>query len=150
MGELTVTEYATETPCMAAAARQAARKLTLMYDNIMAESGLRVTQYNILSELKNGASLRAPTLTELAERLVIERSALGQTLKLLQRDGLIEISKDDSDRRRHPVTLTDRGRQALERARPYWNTAQRQFLSRFGVRKGASLRIVLLQIAKGE
>jgi DNA-binding MarR family transcriptional regulator len=143
-------EFVTETPCMASAVRQAARKITLRYDNIMAESGLRITQYSILSEIERSARYRAPTLTELAERLVIERSALGQTLKPLQRDRLIEISRENSDRRRRPVILTDCGRQALERARPFWNTAQRQFLDSFGVDEGANLRATLLQIAKGK
>jgi hypothetical protein len=37
------------------------------------------------------------------EILTIERSALGQTLKPVERDGLIALSRDDHDRRRRPA-----------------------------------------------
>jgi DNA-binding MarR family transcriptional regulator len=146
--ELIVIETGPQTPCMAAAMRMAARRLTLLYDTVMATTGLRITQYSILSQLERWEDSRAPTLTELAEVLVMERSALGQTLRPLQRDGLVEISKDVSDKRRHPVTLTDRGRQVLDQARPYWNMAQGQFFDSFGEEEGALLRTTLLQIAK--
>jgi DNA-binding MarR family transcriptional regulator len=46
-----------------------------------------------------------PTVGELAEILTIERSALGQTLKPVERDGLIALSRDDHDRRRRPMRL---------------------------------------------
>jgi hypothetical protein len=60
-------DFITETPCTAAAVR----KLNLIYDNIMAEPGLRSTQYSI-SGLERSARSRAPTPTELAEEFAIE------------------------------------------------------------------------------
>lgn len=76
-----------ETLCMVAAIRQAGHTLMLLFDKVMANTGLRLTQYSILSELEKWESAPSPTLTELADALVMERSALGQTLRPLQRDG---------------------------------------------------------------
>src|ERR1700754_17720 len=92
-------------PCITAAMRAASRRLTLLYDEVMAPSGLRVTQYNILAELERRAS-EPPTVSELAEIFVMERSALGQTLRPLERDGFIRLGRDGNDGRRRPVELT--------------------------------------------
>src|ERR1700754_1750186 len=95
----------TASPCIASAMRAASRRLTLLYDEVMAPSGLRVTQFHILSELERRSS-EPPTVSELAEILTMERSALGQTLRPLERDGLIALGRDEHDGRRRPVELT--------------------------------------------
>jgi DNA-binding MarR family transcriptional regulator len=137
-----------ETPCVAAAMRKAARKLTLLYDTVMADTGLRITQYSILSELERWADGTAPTLTELAEILVMERSALGQTLKPLLRDGLVDMTEDPADRRRRAITLTSRGKRIFAKARPRWDIAQQLFRDSFGDGESVALRATLLRIAK--
>ena len=75
-----------ESPCITAALRAASRRLTLLNDEVMATSGLRITQFNLLAELER-RDASPPTVGELAEILTMERSALGQTLKPLERDG---------------------------------------------------------------
>ena len=67
----------TASPCIASAMRAASRRLTLLYDEVMAPSGLRVTQFNILSELARRAS-EPPTVSELAEILTMERWRSGR------------------------------------------------------------------------
>jgi DNA-binding transcriptional ArsR family regulator len=79
--------------------------MTLLYDEVMAPSGLRITQFNLLSELERRDAF-PPTVGELAEILTMERSALGQTLKLIERDGLIALARDERDARPRPVRLT--------------------------------------------
>ena len=118
-------------PCIVAAMRAASRRLTLLYDEVMAPSGLRVTQFNVLSELERRAS-ETPTVSELAEILVMERSALGQTLRTLEIDGLVALGHDERDGRRRPVRLTPAGRKAVSRGRPYWERAHSQFARFFG------------------
>ena len=85
---------------------------------------------------------------ELAEILTIERSALGQTLKPLERDGLIALARDERDGRRRPVRLTPAGREAVVRARPYWAEAHRRFAGLFGESAMAKLRATLRDIAE--
>jgi DNA-binding MarR family transcriptional regulator len=74
-------------------------RLTLLYDEAMEPSGLRVTQYHILSELERRAA-EPPTVSELAGILTMERSAPGQTLRPLERDGFAALGRDERDGRR--------------------------------------------------
>jgi DNA-binding MarR family transcriptional regulator len=128
--------------------RAASRRLTLLYDEVMAPSGLRVTQFNILSELERRAS-EPPTVSELAEILTMERSALGQTLGTLEGDGLVSFGRDKRDARRRPVRLTQAGRKAVARGRPYWERAHARFARFFGDAAALSeLRSTLRDIAE--
>ena len=136
-----------DSPCITAALRAASRRLTLLYDEVMAPSGLRLTQFNLLAELDRRDAF-PPTVGELAEILTIERSALGQTLKPLERDGLIALARDERDGRRRPVQLTSAGRAAVVRARPYWTEAHRRFAGFFGEPEMAELRATLRAIAE--
>ena len=135
-------------PCIVAAMRAVSRRLTLLYDEAMAPSGLRVTQFNILSEMERRA-LEPATVSELTEILVIERSALGQTLRTMEIDGLVALGRDERDGRRRPVRLTPAGRKALSRWRPYWERAHSQFVRYFGNASALSkLRLTLRDIAE--
>jgi DNA-binding MarR family transcriptional regulator len=128
--------------------RAASRRLTLLYDEVMAPSGLRVTQFNILSELERRMS-EPPTVSELAETLTMERSALGQTLHTLEKDGLVRLDRDERDSRRRPVSLTRAGRSAVARGRPYWKKAHDRFAQFFGDACALSeLRSTLRDIAE--
>jgi len=134
-------------PCVVAAMRAASRRLTLLYDEAMAPSGLRVTQFNILGELERRAT-EPPTVSELSEILTMERSALGQTLGTLERDGLVILGRDERDARRRPIRLTQAGRKAAARARPYWEKAHARFSRFFGEAALAELRSTLREIAE--
>jgi DNA-binding MarR family transcriptional regulator len=134
-------------PCLAAAMRAASRRLSLLYDEAMAPSGLRATQFHILSELER-RSAEPPTVSELAEILIMERSALGQTLRPLERDGLVALGRDARDGRRRPVQLTSAGREAVARARPYWAKAHETSERFFGEAPLVELRTRLRAIAE--
>jgi DNA-binding MarR family transcriptional regulator len=128
--------------------RAASRRLTLLYDEVMAPSGLRLTQFGILSELERRAS-EPPTVSELAEILVIERSALGQTLRTLEKAGLVTLDRDRQNGRRRPVHLTKAGQKAVVRGFPYWKKAHTQFSQFFGAPAAlAELRSTLRRIAE--
>ena len=51
------------------------------------------------------------TQTQLAERLAVEQPTMANTLKRMERDGLIERIPDPEDRRQARVHLTSRGRE---------------------------------------
>lgn len=53
------------------------------------------------------------------------RSALGQSLHPLERDGIIESASDPIDRRRRPFVLTDAGRATIVKVEPFWARAQK-------------------------
>jgi DNA-binding MarR family transcriptional regulator len=136
-------------PCIATAMRKASRRLSQLYDAFMAPSGLRSTQFAILSELERQAK-HPPTVGELAEILVMDRSALGHTLRPLERDGLLIFGRDEDDRRRRPIMLTADGRSALVGARPLWKQAQAHFAKLYGTKSMAALRETLLDLASDD
>ena len=77
------------------------------------------------------------------------RSALGQTLRTLEADGLVGLGRDERDSRRRSVRLTPAGRKAIARGRPYWERAHAQFGRFFGNAAALSeLRSTLRDIAE--
>jgi DNA-binding MarR family transcriptional regulator len=133
--------------CNNNALRQASRSIGLLYEDIVAPSGLRATQYGLLAYI---ASLSEPAMKELAQALVMDLSALGHTLKPLTRDGLVELVPDVRDRRVKRVRLTAEGVAKLKQATALWRQAQNRFEAAFGVDKAAELRAVLSYAASEE
>jgi DNA-binding MarR family transcriptional regulator len=138
-----------ETQCNATAIRMASRRLTALYDSTLEPSGLRSTQYAILA-LLHRFSGNPPTLSELADMLAMDRSALGHTLRPLERDRLIALRKCAEDRRRVNVVLTKAGEARFEAAKPLWKEAQDRFNVVYGTREATRLRAILLDIAYDE
>jgi DNA-binding MarR family transcriptional regulator len=136
-------------PCNATAMRKASRRLTQMYDDAIEGSGLRSTQFTIMAEL-DLRTREPPTMAELAAALVMDRSALGHNLRPLERDGLIELRQDDSDRRRRHVAMTALGKARFREGRQLWMAAQQRFENVFGAAEAAKLRLTLLGIAYDE
>lgn len=137
---------ANESACCASAMRKASRRLTQLYDDALARSGLRSTQYTILAEL-NLRSHKPPTLQELANALVMDRSALGHTLRPLERDGLLVLQQSGEDRRRRHVLMTAEGTAKFREAKQFWQAAQDRFQDVFGASNAQQLRSILLGIA---
>ena len=134
------------TRCNAGAIRRAGRRVGHFYDSVLAPSGLSLCQYGILSALsERGAAL--PSVQELAEQLVMDRSTLGQNLRPLERDNLVTLLTDPRDRRVRLIALTKSGVAKYNEAKPYWVKAQEQFEEVFGEGEAAKLRSALLAIA---
>ena len=135
--------------CNASAAKKAGRRLSLLYDTLLAPTGLKITQYGILSELRSrGAAL--PTVGELAEQLVMDRSTLGQNLRPLEREELVTLLTDPKDRRSRLIALTQHGLAKLEEAARCWKMAQDRFETTVGKQEAAALRSALHAIAYNE
>src|SRR5919199_3046684 len=106
--------------CACANLRKAARAVTQVFDEALAPSGLRVTQFTLLVTSRlSGES----TINELAERMAMDRTTLSRNLKPLVRNGLLEV-RPGEDGRTRLVRLTPAGKQALEEAYPFWQQAQ--------------------------
>jgi DNA-binding MarR family transcriptional regulator len=139
---------ANEMRCSVTALRKASRRVTQLYDDALAGTGLRSTQLAILHELAPRAE-KPPTMAELAEVLVIERSALGHTLRPLERDGLIVLQEGEDRRQRH-VVLTPKGKAKYREGARAWQLAQDRFDEVFGPAEASTLRATLLNIAYDE
>jgi DNA-binding MarR family transcriptional regulator len=92
-----------------------------MYDAALAPSGLRVTQFSVLSALVRLGPL---PVTRLAAEIALDRSTMGRNLDPLERRGLVRIKVGNVDQRERLAHLTAAGEHAIEAARPYWHAAQ--------------------------
>jgi DNA-binding MarR family transcriptional regulator len=133
--------------CNCFAVRAAARHVTQCYDQFLASSGLRTTQFSILAKLKRKGPL---TISELAESMVMDRTTLGRNILPLERDGLIRIEAAASDRRAKALRVTKDGEKRLETARRGWQAAQQRFDAVFGVKRAAELRELLRGVVASE
>jgi DNA-binding MarR family transcriptional regulator len=126
--------------CNCFAVRAAARHVTQAYDQFLAPTGLRTTQFSILVKLKRRGPL---TINALAEDMVMDRTTLGRNILPLERDGLIRIAPSAADRRAKELHLTKAGEKRFEAARKKWSEAQARFETVFGAKRGADLRALL-------
>ena len=108
--------------------RRASRAVTQFYDDIMAPSGIKATQFTMLGAV---ALMGPASVTRLAEHLALDRTTLTRNLKVLASQGFVAISAGE-DRRERVVSLTDDGQAAIERATPVWHEAQNALTARFG------------------
>ena len=134
------------TPAPAACAcgrlRRASRALTQLYDDLMAPSGLRVTQFSLLRTLaREGPS----TMSALAEALLLDRTALSRTLDPLAERGLVAIDPG-RDARTREVSLTRAGAKAIRAAEPHWTRAQNRVTARLGAGKLEALVATLREL----
>ena len=133
--------------CNCLAVRQAARYITQFYDRYLASAGLRTTQYGILSRLKRHGPMSINTL---AVELVLDRTTLGRNIRPLERDDLIAIESDPSDRRSKILRLTKAGDARLQRAQKRWAEAQRRFEGVYGGKQASQLREKLRAVVASE
>jgi DNA-binding MarR family transcriptional regulator len=133
--------------CNNTALRKATRRVSQLYDSILAPTGLRSTQRSILLNI---ARFGIPTVGQLAASLVLDRSALGHNLRPLERDGLILLDVDPNDKRSRLAKLTKIGEIKLRETTALWQAAQERFENKFGVMKAKALRDALDVIAAEE
>lgn len=126
--------------CSCTALRKASRRISQLYDTALASSGLKTTQRAILAQI--GRS-EPTTVGRLAEALVMDPGALAHTLKPLERDGLVAVAVDPTDRRNRQISLTRRGRAKLAETDALWEEAERGFEAAFGRAESECLREAL-------
>ena len=136
-------DWARLAECNCLALRQAARHVTQFYDQYLASTGLRTTQFSILATLQG---LGPMTINALARELVMDRTTLGRTMLPLERDGLIVIRDGIADRRSKVLAVTKAGTESLQRAAKLWAEAQKEFAQRFGATRAADLRGLLGEV----
>ena len=126
--------------CNCLAIRQAARRVTQYYDQHLAPSGLRTTQFAILAKLAGAGPL---SINALAAELTMDRTTLGRNVLPLEREGLVRITASEHDRRSKEVQLSRAGQLRLRAAVGQWAEAQAGFEEAFGRARSAELRLLL-------
>jgi DNA-binding MarR family transcriptional regulator len=106
--------------CLCTKLRMASRAITQRYDDAIADSGIRSTQFTVLIALAQAPLM---PLSKLADVLVMDRTTLTRNLMPLVREGLVE-ERRSGDKRVRAYALSIDGKQVLERALPGWRKAQ--------------------------
>ena len=130
--------------CACEGLRRTARAVTQHYEEALAPSGLRATQFPILVALASAGPL---PVTRLADALGLDRTTLTRNIRALVDRGLIAVA-DGEDRRTRVVALTARGRRSLAEALALWEEAQASVEDRFGHRRLQGLHGELSRITE--
>ncbi len=126
--------------CTCLRLRKATRRVTQMYDQMLAPSGLTIAQFSLLARLMPEKDL---SIGILAEALVTDPTTLNRNIKPLVVAGFLESYSDVEDRRRHMIALTRKGRDIVPVAYPLWRKAQAELAALLGVKEIASLNNAL-------
>jgi DNA-binding MarR family transcriptional regulator len=123
-------------PCYCATLRQAARAATVLYEDMLAGSGLHSTQFTALQLIESAPNL---TTTELAEGLGVDQTTATRTLALIKKAGFASDSVGQDRRQRH-WALTAQGQALMKRLKPRWDAAQAAFEQRLGRGEATALK----------
>ena len=108
----------------------------MLYEDMLADSGLHATQYTALQLLDSAPNL---TTTELAEALGVDQTTATRTLALIKKAGLASDTVGDDRRQRH-WALTAQGQALLRKLKPRWEAAQEAFEKRLGRAEATALK----------
>lgn len=102
--------------------------MTSLYEEALADSGIRATQFTILQVLKTAPDLQT---TEVGELIGIDQTTATRTLALMRKSRLVGDSTG-TDRRERRWRLTPLGEAAYRRMLPKWESAQATVERRLG------------------
>ena len=125
--------------CSSLKLRQLSRRVSQHFDRIVASSGLKTTQYSLLSHIVDLAPVRPG---DLAERMEMDASTLTRNLQPLVAQGWVAVGPGEDGRSRW-VTATPAGRDKRAEARREWKRAQLAFNDRIGEDRVACLHAVI-------
>ena len=97
------------------------RRVTALYDRMLAPAGINANQYSLLAHL---ACANAVSVSGLAVLLGADRTTVTRNLQPLLSAGYVEVGPGLNARTR-ALSITHRGKAVLAAARPFWKMAQR-------------------------
>ncbi|MFO1129287.1 MAG: MarR family winged helix-turn-helix transcriptional regulator [Rhodospirillales bacterium] len=136
----------TNSPCVCARVRRAARAMTQLYDAALAPAGLTVAQFSLLQNLRR---LAEPHIAALAEATGLDRSTLGRNLRLLEMAGLVRLDPG-GDRRMRLVSVTAQGERTVAEAMPLWRRVQADVIGRLGEERRNQLYALLVELERAQ
>jgi DNA-binding MarR family transcriptional regulator len=85
-------------------------------DGALADHGLTVGEFDVLSALRRTGEPFSLKPSELAERLMVTRAGITARVDRLEEHGVVARRRDPNDRRSEPIVLTDVGRRLVDSA----------------------------------
>lgn len=119
--------------------RQLNRMVTRHYDHHIAASGLKITQYSLLSFVVNLGPLRP---SDLAKHMQMDTSTLTRNMQPLVTHGWLVIG-EGVDARSRLVTATAAGCDKQHEAKLAWKSAQQALNERIGMARVIELHALL-------
>jgi DNA-binding MarR family transcriptional regulator len=101
--------------------RRAARAVTNHFDRHLKAAGIKATHFSLLVMV---SAAQGRPLSEIANYMAMDRTALARDLRVLEELDLITIDAPENDRRTRIMALTSKGKRILQRALPAWRKAQ--------------------------
>lgn len=136
-----MTSVATPQGCTNFKLRRLNRMVSRQYDAQLAGTGLKMTQYSLLSQVLRLGPVRP---VDLAREINADASTLTRNLKPLVAAGwLAQVAGPDS--RSHLLAITDSGREKRAEAQRLWQEAQHKLNQVLGVERVAALHVLLDQ-----
>ena len=115
--------------------RQITRRVTQHYDAELLKTGLKTTQYSLLSHVVKLGPIRA---VDLAVAMRMSTSTLSRNLQPLIANGWIEVNSGQ-DARSRLISVTDTGRSKRSEAQRKWRIAQEGINARLGMERVLAL-----------
>ncbi|RUF23370.1 MarR family transcriptional regulator [Pseudomonas aeruginosa] len=119
--------------------RQLTRLVTRHYDHHVSETGLKNTQYALLSYIVKLGPIRPG---ELAKRMHMDASTLTRNMQPLVAHGWLKIG-EGSDARSRLVEVTEAGQAKRAEGQQAWKAAQKTLNERLGIERVAALHKLL-------
>ena len=119
--------------------RQLARRVSQHYDDEVGKTGLRTTQYSLLSHVVKLGPVRP---VDLARAMKIDASTLTRNLKPLIDAGWVTLDPG-ADGRSRLASATDAGREKRQEAQRRWRIAQESLNETLGVRRVLALHALI-------
>ncbi|WP_123296341.1 MarR family winged helix-turn-helix transcriptional regulator [Comamonas sp. BIGb0124] len=119
--------------------RQLTRMVTRHYDHHVASTGLKNTQYALLSHVVRLGPIQP---SDLARRMQMDASTLTRNLQPLAAQGLLEVGAG-KDARSRLVEATEAGRTKRAEGQRAWKAAQTSLNERLGVERVVALHDLL-------
>ena len=131
------------THCVSNNLHQAARAVTRIYAEHLRPCGLHRSQFSVLSTIKRHAPI---AVSDLAMRLVMDRTTLTRNLKPLEAAGWVRRLTDQEDARVRLVEITKSGDAKFTQALALWRQAQAHVIKLFGESEWRALEATLYRL----
>jgi len=131
--------------CTCFMVRSLSRKISQLYDDTLAPSGLKGTQFSLLSQARTQRGQAPLTVTALAAVLNTDRTTMTRNLRTLEQAGLIALQAGP-DARSRCVVVTAQGEAAFRQALGLWKQAQAQVRELCGTDQIAALEQLVHQL----
>ena len=129
--------------CLGFRARLLSRVITAVYDDALAEVGLKVSQFSVLNAIASREETRP---AELAKFLEMDESTLSRNVARMCAKGWLRLEPGKDDRRSHQITVTETGKALLQKSYPAWERAQSQVVRKLGADGVAALKAVVKKL----